>query len=88
LFALGLFVPAKAGKAYFMGDKYQASRSDDATREEERREARAGHVADRPPTTEEDRAAPGRRDLAPGVKEHFDEMAERGASQKGEGKVP
>lgn len=71
-----------------MGEKDQGSRPNDATREEERREARAEHVADRPPTKDEERSAPGRKDLDPGVKERFDEMAERGASVKGEGEIP
>jgi hypothetical protein len=71
-----------------MGEKDQVSRANDATREEERRESRAEHVADRPPTKEEERSAPGREDLEPGVKERFEEMAERGASVKGEGEVP
>ena len=71
-----------------MGEKDQAPGIDDATREEERREASADHVADRPPSEEEERAAPGREDLDPSVEEHFEEMAERGANLKGEGELP
>jgi hypothetical protein len=71
-----------------MGEKDQGSRPNQATREEEQREARAEHVADRPPTKDEERSAPGREDLGPGVQERFEEMAERGASQKGEGELP
>ena len=71
-----------------MGDNTQNSRPSGATQEEEEREARAAHAPDRPPTDEEDKAAPGHGDLGEGVAEHAEEMAERGANVKGEGELP
>lgn len=71
-----------------MGDNTQNSRPSGATQEEEDREARAAHAADRPPTDAEEKAAPGRGDLGEGVAEHAEEMAERGANVKGEGELP
>ncbi len=73
-----------------MGDP---KRSDDAglteaTREEERREAAATHAADRGPTPEEEREAPGRDDLDPSVAESYEEMTERGVAEQGEGRIP
>jgi hypothetical protein len=57
------------------------------TREAEAREARRGPVADREPTPDEERAAEG-NELPESVVEHEQEMAERGAHQKGEGRIP
>ena len=57
------------------------------TREAEREEARAAHQADREPTEEEAQRAAD-QDLDPDVVEHEREMAERGARQKGEGRIP
>ena len=57
-----------------------------ATQQAEEEEARAEHVADRPPTAEEEKAAPDTLD--PGVAESYQEMAERGANVKGEGQIP
>lgn len=57
------------------------------TRNAERGEASAPHDADRAPTKEEEAAAEGNA-LEPETTEHFEEMAERGANQKGEGRVP
>ena len=71
-----------------MGENTQNSRPSDATHEEEQREAHAEHAPDRPPTGEEEKAAPDRGDLKEGVAEHFEEMAERGANVKGEGEIP
>jgi hypothetical protein len=56
------------------------------TVEAEEREARAAHRADRPPTSQEDESAP--EATSPGTDEHFEDMAERGASEKGEGRLP
>ncbi len=57
------------------------------TRAEEAREARADHRSDRPPTREEEaRAEQHRPD--PSAAEHAKEMGERGAKQKGEGRLP
>ena len=57
------------------------------TRDAEHDEAGAPHDADRAPTREEEEAAE-RNPLDPETAEHFEEMAERGANQKGEGRVP
>ena len=63
------------------------TRPNSATRDAERDEARAQHDADRAPTKDEEDAAE-RNALDPETSEHFEEMAERGANQKGEGRVP
>lgn len=63
------------------------TRPSDETRRAERDEARMPGVADRPPTSEEEERAeqlPGDPEAA----EHYAEMAERGANQKGEGRIP
>ena len=57
------------------------------TRAAERDEADAPHTADRPPTGEEAELAE-RNPADPAVAEHEREMAERGAHQQGEGRVP
>jgi hypothetical protein len=56
------------------------------TRAAEREEADAPHASDREPTPEEEAAA---KDLEvdPKVAENYEEMAERGAKQKGEGRI-
>jgi len=56
------------------------------TRAAEREEAGAEHDADRAPTADEETAA-GDRKADPEVAEHYEEMAERGADQKGEGRI-
>jgi hypothetical protein len=57
------------------------------TRDAEREEAAAEHAPDRAPTREEEEAAE-RNSLDPETEAHAKEMAERGANQKGEGRVP
>jgi hypothetical protein len=57
------------------------------TREAESREASRPASADRQPTSEEEALAQ-RNELDEGVVEHEKEMAERGAHQKGEGRIP
>jgi hypothetical protein len=57
------------------------------TREAERREAGRSSVADRAPTPDEVAAAES-NDLDEDVTAHEREMAERGANQEGEGRVP
>jgi hypothetical protein len=57
------------------------------TRAAEREEAEARHDADRPPTAEEDAAAED-LEVDPDAAERYEEMAERGAKQKGEGRIP
>ena len=58
----------------------------DETLAAERDEASAKHVADRPPTQDEERAIED-ESLDPGVAEHYQEMAERGVEQQGEGRI-
>jgi hypothetical protein len=56
------------------------------TRAEEERDARRPARADRPPTPEEERRADA-LEPDPDVAEHYEEMAERGANQEGEGRI-
>jgi hypothetical protein len=65
----------------------QPTRPNDATREAERDDAQRRASADRAPTPEEEARAED-RELDPEVAEHEREMAERGARQQGEGRVP
>jgi hypothetical protein len=55
------------------------------TRAEEAREARKGHDAGAEPTPEE-AAAAEEQSVNPETREGYEEMLERGAHQKGEGK--
>jgi len=57
------------------------------TRQADETEAGRPHDADRMPTDEEAKAAEGLK-TDPNVAKHYDEMAERGAHQKGEGRIP
>jgi hypothetical protein len=57
------------------------------TRAAEAEEAQRRAGADREPTSEE-AAEADERSLDPAVSEHEREMAERGAKQKGEGRLP
>ena len=65
----------------------QPARPDPDTRAAEREDAQRKAGADREPTAEETARA-DERDLDPEVAEHEREMAERGAKQKGEGRLP
>jgi hypothetical protein len=65
----------------------QPTRPTSETRAAERREAKTTGHADREPTPEEERRAE-ELELDPEVAEHETEMAERGAHQKGEGRIP
>lgn len=76
-----------------MGDDSTRSDVTGATRQAEEEEARASHVADRAPTSNEtelaDDAAQELRDSgkeSTGA-EHYEEMIERGANEKGEGRI-
>jgi hypothetical protein len=64
---------------------------DTATQEEERREGRSAHGADRAATDEETEAAERSRDRFAGdaadVAAHEKSMSERGANVKGEGEI-
>ena len=59
----------------------------DRTKAAEREEARTPPHADREPTEEEEKLAE-RAEPDPDVAEHYEEMLERGANQKGEGRLP
>jgi hypothetical protein len=65
----------------------QPTRPNDETRATERKDADRRAGADRDPTAEE-AARADHLELDPGVAEHEREMAERGANQKGEGRLP
>lgn len=68
------------------------TKPDATTEEEDRAEAGASHSADRAPTEDEERAADEARDRygddAESVAEHERSMSERGAKDKGEGRIP
>lgn len=68
-----------------MSDETGTSPSEE-TRATEEAETHALHRADRPPTAEEDKAAPGTASSQ--TEKNYDEMAKRGASVKGEGELP
>ena len=59
----------------------------DATHEADRRDAEVHAHADRMPTPEEERIAESLPPVDPDVIAHEEEMAERGANQKGEGRI-
>jgi hypothetical protein len=65
----------------------QPTRPSDETRATERDEAERPAGADREPTPEEEKRADS-QPLPEGVSEHEREMAERGANQEGEGRLP
>jgi hypothetical protein len=54
---------------------------------EDRKDAQAGHDADRPPTEEEEAAAERAGETDPHAAEAYKEAIERGAAQEGEGKI-
>jgi len=56
------------------------------TRDAEREDAQTKAHADRQPTPEEEKLAE-QNALDPDAAEHYEEMAERGADQKGEGRI-
>ena len=61
------------------------TRPSDATRSEEAREAGKAHDAGRDPTPDEEAAAE-RNSVDPETRKGYEEMLQRGADQKGEGK--
>jgi hypothetical protein len=58
----------------------------EATKTAEETEAAAAHRADRPPTAEEEQAAP--KSASGETGKDYKEMAERGANVEGEGELP
>ena len=69
------------------GTVTERTRPDEETRQAERAEADTEAGADRMPTPDEERAADS-LESDPEVAKHYEEMAERGANQKGEGRIP
>jgi hypothetical protein len=65
----------------------EPTKPDDATREAERAEADEPARPDRMPTPDEEQAVEDRK-VDPQVRKNAEEMAERGAHQEGEGRVP
>jgi hypothetical protein len=65
----------------------QPTRPTGETRATEREDAERTAGADRDPTAEEEATAESQK-LDPQVAEHEREMAERGANQEGEGRIP
>jgi hypothetical protein len=65
----------------------ERERPSDATKAAERAEADQEAGSDRMPTDDEERAAEGNT-IDDDVREHEQEMAERGARQQGEGRIP
>jgi hypothetical protein len=65
----------------------ERTRPSSETRDEERREAEAAADGGREPTPDEEEAA-DRNEPDEEVAEHYEAMTERGAKQRGEGRVP
>ena len=63
------------------------TRPDEQTREAERADTQAHAAPDRMPTPEEEEVADS-LEVDPDAAKHYEEMAERGAHQKGEGRIP
>jgi hypothetical protein len=59
-----------------------------ATKDADRADAKAGHDAPQVPTAAESAAAERHGEASPDTKEHYDEMLEKGADAKGEGRLP
>jgi septal ring-binding cell division protein DamX len=69
-----------------MADQDKGTTPSEATLQAEEDEARAEHKADRPPTAEEEQAAPS--SVSDNTEKSFEEMAKLGAEDKGEGRLP
>ena len=69
-----------------MADKQE--RISNATKDAEHRDAQAEHGAPQVPTAAEREAADRHGKADPKTGEHYEEMLERGAHQKGEGRLP
>jgi hypothetical protein len=59
----------------------------DETRAAEARDAARVHAPDRPPSPDEEARAEEQH-VDENVRAHYEDMAERGANQRGEGRVP
>ena len=64
----------------------ERTRPNEQTRAAERAEAETHAGPDRMPTPEEEELAE-RQQMPPDTAEHYEEMAERGAHQQGEGRI-
>jgi hypothetical protein len=64
------------------------TRPSDETRAAEEADAQVHAQPDDLPTPEEEAAAERAGKPSPEVAEHYEEMTERGAEQKGEGRIP
>lgn len=69
-------------------DRTEPTRPSPTTREAEEADARVHAGPDSLPTGEEEDAAERAGDLDPEVAKQYDEAIERGARQKGEGRLP
>ena len=63
------------------------TRPDDATKNTEREDAQVKAGSDRQPTPDEEAVAEAQPAVDADVAENYKEMAERGANQKGEGRI-
>jgi hypothetical protein len=64
-----------------------ATRPDGETKKTEREDAQVRAGSDRPPTPEEEAVADDLPGIDEDVADNYKEMAERGANQKGEGRI-
>lgn len=80
------FAPRRPGNTEIMTNKDSGTTPDETTRAQEQTEASAPHQADRPPTPEEEKAAPDQAD--PQTAKNYQEMSQTGAEVKGEGELP
>lgn len=69
-----------------MSNKDHATTPSGATRAAEEAESHAEHEPDRPPSPDEEQAAPDK--ASAGTEEGYEEMTELGAKVKGEGELP
>jgi hypothetical protein len=65
----------------------ERTKPDQDTRNAERDDAQVHAGADRMPTPDEEQIADSKQP-DPEVSKHYEEMAERGANQQGEGRIP
>jgi len=59
-----------------------------ATKDAEHADAKAEHGAPQVPTAAESEAADARGGASPETKKHYEDMLEKGANAKGEGRLP
>ncbi len=70
-----------------MGQDDRHDEVSESTRRAEAKEAHHAHEADRPATSDEEQML-DEDSVDDGVREHYQEMAERGVEAKGEGRIP